>query len=255
MSMIAMRYPIFFCLTGVLSLTIIFGADKPVDAHRSERGKQDASAITRSINGPSSVVSDTAGGFHVAAADDNRIYHVSADGRLRPVAGSGQSGYRGDGGKADFARLTYPQSVALDSTGNLYIADSGNYRVRKVTPAGIINTVAGDGKWGDSGDGGPAVSARFGVSSIALDSAGNVYIADTNHYRIRKVASSGIISTAAGNGTMGFSGDAGPAAAAQLAYPEDVAVDTVGNLYIADSDYSCICKITPAGIITTVAGH
>src|SRR5258708_7626111 len=130
--------------------------------------------------------------------------------------------------------MSYPYGVAVDSTGSLYIADTGNYRIRKVS-GGVITTVAGNGTYGYSGDNGPATSAQISsVYGVAVDSTGNLYIADANNFRIRKV-SSGVITTVAGNGTPGYSGDNGPATSAQISYPYGVAVDSTGNLYIADT--------------------
>ena len=156
---------------------------------------------------------------------------------ITTVVGS-VAGFSGDGGPATSALLGRPVGgVAIDAAGNLFIEDMGNNRIRKVTLDGIISTVAGNGMSGFSGDGGPATSARFRfesgplVSGIAVDAAGNLFIADTSNYRIRKVTPAGIISTVAGNGTLGFSGDGGPATAAQLNYPYNVAVDTAGNIF------------------------
>jgi len=136
--------------------------------------------------------------------------------------------------------------VALDPAGNLYIADFGNSRVRKVTPGGTISTYAGTGTPGFAGDGGPATAAQLSFpQGVALDSAGNLYIADSNNNRIRKVTPGGTISTYAGTGLQGFSGDGGPAIDAQLWFPVGVALDSAGNLYIADQENQRIRKVTP----------
>jgi len=143
------------------------------------------------------------------------------------VAGNGAPGYGGDNGTATSAGLNYPYGVAVDSAGNLYIADFLNQRIRKVSN-GVITTVAGNGTGGYGGDNGPATSAElFEPVGVAIDSAGNLYIVDSYNNRIRKV-SNGVITTVAGNGTQGFSGDNGPATSAQLTYPEGVAVDAAG---------------------------
>lgn len=171
---------------------------------------------------------------------------------ISTVAGTGIAGFSGDGGPAQDAELSYPSAVALDSAGNLYIADSYNNRIRKIS-GGIITTVAGNGSVGFSGDGGPATSATLNEpGGVAVDAAGNLYLADTFNNRIRKVFG-GIITTIAGNGTAAFSGDGGLAISGTLNQPFDVTVDLAGNLYIADYANSRIRKVS-GGIITTFAG-
>ena len=178
------------------------------------------------------------------------------NGIITTVAGDGPQGDSGDGGQATSAQLSNPSGVAVDAAGNLYIADSGNHRIRKVAANGIITTVAGNGSYGYSGDGGRATSAQLAAPwGVAVDAAGNLYIADTNNGVIRKVAASGIITTVAGNGSHGYSGDGGPATSAQLNSPSGVAVDAAGNLYIADYGNYRIRKVATNGIITTVAGN
>ena len=161
-----------------------------------------------------------------------------------------------DGGTAVRAWLRFPNGAAVDDAGNLYIADTGNHRIRKVDASGVISTVAGSGKWGGyGGDGGPALQARlFAPSGVAADGAGNLYIADSWNHRIRKVDAAGNISTVAGSGRDGYSGDGGPALRAQLAEPWDAAADGAGNLYIADTGNNRIRKVDAAGVISTVAG-
>jgi sugar lactone lactonase YvrE len=172
------------------------------------------------------------------------------------VAGNGTGGYSGDGGLATAAQLKGSSGVSFDSEGNIYIADSGNHRIRKVTTAGIISTVAGNGTGGYSGDGGLATAGRLSFpQGITVDSAGNLYIADTFNHRIRKVTTAGIISSIAGNGTSGYSGDGGLATAGQLWFPQGVSIDSAGNLYIADSGNNRIRKVTTAAKISTVAGE
>ena len=177
---------------------------------------------------------------------------------IETVAGNGGVA---DGGAPTAAQLSYPTSVAVDSSDNIYIADVNNHRIRKVTAStGVITTVAGSGGSGYGGDGGPATAAQINAPrGVAVDSAGNIYIADTNNQRIRKVtASTGVITTVAGNGTKGRAGDNGPATSAQLNSPWDVAVDGDGNVYIADRLNARFRKVIAAGVdkgkITTVAG-
>ncbi|OGP11992.1 MAG: hypothetical protein A3G39_07000 [Deltaproteobacteria bacterium RIFCSPLOWO2_12_FULL_43_16] len=184
-------------------------------------------------------------------AGDSRIRKVDTYGTITTIAGTGESGFSGDGGPAIYAKLN-ASGLALDSAGNLYIA--GDNRVRKISINGIITTVAGNGTYGFSGDGGPATSARlYYPSDVAVDSQGNLFIADYGNNRIRKVSLDGIMTTVAGNGGSGFSGDGGSAISAQV-NPVDVAVDTQGNLYIADWNNNRIRKVDADGIITTVVG-
>ena len=160
---------------------------------------------------------DSSGNLYIADTGNNRIRKIS-NGVIATVAGNGTQGFSGDNGPASSAQLYLPSRIAVDSAGNLYIADSENNRIRKVSN-GVIITVAGSGTRGFSGDNGPATSAQLNApTGVAVDSAGNLYIADSGNNRIRKI-SNGVITTVAGNGTQGFSGDNGPATSAQLSYP------------------------------------
>jgi sugar lactone lactonase YvrE len=183
---------------------------------------------------------------------------LPAPGDIDTVAGYGTAGYSGDNGLATAADLNGPHNVAVDAAGNIYIADMWNNRIRKVTAStGIVTTVAGNGTPGYSGDGGAATSAElYYPSGVAVDVAGNLYIADAGNNLIRKVmASTGDISTVAGNRTESYSGDGGPATCAEMNTPYDVAVDASGNIYISDSNNNRVRKVTvSSGIITTVAG-
>ncbi len=210
---------------------------------------------------PVGVAIDKAGNIFIADHDNNRIRKISATtGIITSVAGSGLEGFDGDNGLATAAALKEPTSVALDSSGNLLIADSGNYRIRRVSAdSAIITTVAGGGEPQDRlGDNGPATGAELSVlHGIALDQDDNFYIADAGNNRIRKVdARTKIISTIAGTGTLGFSGDNGPASGASLDSPERLAFDAEGNLYIADTGNCRVRKVDAAtGIISTIAGN
>jgi uncharacterized protein (TIGR03437 family) len=209
-------------------------------------------ATSAELNFPAGVAVDSAGNLYIADTDNNRIRKVS-NGVITTVAGNGLGGFSGDNGPATSARLTNPEGVAVDSAGNLYVADTTNQRIRKVSN-GVITTIAGNGLTGFSGDNGPAANAQLNSPyGVAVDSTGNLYIADTENQRIRKV-SSGVITTLAGNGTAGSSGDGGPATSARLGSPLGIAVDIAGNLYIADRDNSRIRKVA-SGVITTVAGN
>lgn len=184
---------------------------------------------------------------------------LPATGNISTVAGNGSAGYSGDAGQATHAEINNAEGIAVDINGDIYLADSANNRIRKVTATtGVISTIAGNGNAGFSGDGGPATSATFNCpTSVAVDGYGNVYVADLNNQRIRKiVASTGIITTVAGNGNDGYNGDAQPAIQAELNNPSSVAVDSFGNLYIADLNNQRIRKITvKTGIISTIAGN
>ena len=205
---------------------------------------------------PYRVARDSAGNLYVADGSSRRIRKVSAAGIITTVAGRGTGQSSGDGGPATLAELIQPLGVAVDPAGNVYIADEGSNRIRKVNTAGIISTIAGNGKQGFNGDGGPATSASlYEPSGVAVDPAGNVYIADAGNLRIRKVDTAGTITTIAGNGKEGFSGDGGPAPSAELTFPVEVAVDPAGNVYIADEGSNRIRKVNTAGTISTIAGN
>ena len=210
-------------------------------------------AVTASLV-PVGVAVDTGGNLYIA--EGNRIRKMTTNGIIHTVAGTGMVGSTGDEGPAISAGLNTPWAVALDSAGSLYIADSGNNRIRKVTTDGIIHGFAGSGEpLGPSGDGGPATSAvLWNPVGLALDAAGGVYIADYGNNRIRKVTPDGIIGTVAGNGCFCYAGDGGPAVNSGVAQPYGVAVDSAGNLYIADTWNYRVRKVTPDGAITTIAG-
>ncbi|HXP08168.1 MAG TPA: Ig-like domain repeat protein [Acidobacteriaceae bacterium] len=217
-------------------------------------------ATSAQLNSPVGVAFDSAGNLYIGDNSNSRVRKVNAaTGIITTVVGNGTAGYSGDGGPATSAELNGPEVVALDSAGNLYIAEYYNNRIRKVAAAtGIITTVAGNGTQNYSGDGGSATSAAlWSPTGVAVDSANNLYIADFGNHRIRKVtAATGIITTVAGNGTLGYSGDGGPATGAELADPTHVVLDSVGNLIIADPGNNRVRKVTVAtGIITTVAGN
>jgi len=183
------------------------------------------------------------------------VYRVASDGTLILIAGTGFTGFSGDGGPASAALLNYVHGVAVDGAGNVFVADTYNNRIRKITPDGIISTVVGTGAWGSGGDGGPAPAAQLGAPrGLTIDRAGNLVIADVGNNRIRMVTPDGVINTVAGNGTAGFSGDGGPATSAQLNYPVAVSVDGAGNLFIADRHNNRIRMVNAAGIIITLTG-
>ncbi|MER0443496.1 RICIN domain-containing protein [Streptomyces sp. Edi4] len=213
------------------------------------------SAVSARLNSPHGVAVDGAGNVYVADADNNRVRRVTVDGKISTFAGSGAAGFDGDGGPAVSARLNSPHGVAVDGAGNVYVADADNNRVRRVTVDGKISTFAGSGAAGFDGDGGPAVSARLNSPhGVAVDGAGNVYVADADNNRVRKVTVDGKISTFAGSGAAGFDGDGGPAVSAQLDCPLGVVVDSAGILYVSDHNNHRVRKVTADGTISTVAG-
>lgn len=183
-------------------------------------------ATTAQLSLPGAVAVDSAGNGYIVDTWNNRIGKVDTSGTINTIAGTGFAGVLGDGGPATSAQVNEPEGIALDSSGNIYIADYGNSKIRKIDTSGTINTVAGTGSTGYSGDGGPATAASLNLpTGVAIDTAGNVYIADNQNSRIRKVNSSGDITTIISTGTSGVS---------TLFFPEDVAVDTAGHVYVAD---------------------
>ncbi len=195
-------------------------------------------ASTAALNLPAAVARDSQGNLYIAERYNHRVRKVSAEGEISTVAGNGEEGYAGDGGPATAARLTLPSGVAVDLSGNLYIADSGNHVVRRVDPEGIITTLAGTGEAGFSGDRGGAASARLNEpTALALDGQGNLLIADRLNHRIRwvKLKPGNPINTLAGTGKNRFEGEGGPAYQAALNQPWDVTVDSLGRVYIADA--------------------
>ena len=253
-----LRLPVatLFILSGLLFLPSLTPSGlAQVITTVAGNGSENAPAISAQLSEPFGLALDGSGNLYIADRANHRIRKVSPSGLITTVAGTGDVGNSGDGGPATCARLFSPFGVAVDGSGNLYIADFGNCRIRKVNTSGVISTVAGTGSCGYGGDGGPAISARLNSPiDVALDGSGNLYIADRNNHRIRKVNASGVISTVAGTGIYGYSGDGGLATSAQLNNPYNVTVDDTGQLYISDTFNHRIRKVAASGVITTVAG-
>jgi sugar lactone lactonase YvrE len=209
-------------------------------------------ATKADLYAPIAVAVDEEGNLYITDANNYRIRKVDKEGIITTIAGTGKAGYSGDGGPATAAKLTEPGGLAFDAKGNLYLSDYTS--VRKIDPSGTITTVAGTGRAGFSGDGGPAIEAQVTAGDVALDSKGNLYISDGENQRIRKVDKDGVITTIAGSGKKGYSGDGGPATEATFEDPWGITVDGEGNLFIADHHNSVVRKVDRHGKITTVAG-
>ena len=212
-------------------------------------------ATNAELFNPAEVILDAAGNMYIADDQNNRIRKINTAGIITTIAGNGTGGYSGDGGQATAAELYDPTGLCFDTAGNLYIAEYGNSRIRMINTNEIISTVAGDGAFGFSGDGGQATNAECNSpEGVAFDTHGNLYIADFYNNCIRMVNTAGIISTVAGTGTAGYSGDGGQATGATLYRPAEIAFDTNGNMYIADEYNNRIRKVNTAGIISTIVG-
>ncbi len=192
----------------------------------------------------------------VLGLGQHMVRKVDTAGLITTIAETGTAGFNGDNIAPTSAELNSPGGVAVDVTGNVFIADINDNMVRKVDAAGLITTIAGTGTAGFNGDNIAATSAQLNSpSGIAVDSLGNVYIADHNNQRVRRVDTAGLITTVVGTGTSGFSGDGGPAVSAQLFSPTGLAIDTVCNVYVVDEGNQRIRKISSGGVVTSIAGN
>ncbi len=213
-------------------------------------------ATSAPLIAPECALADGNGNLIVSNTSAHTVRRVDSAGTITTVAGTGTAGFAGDGGLATLAEMNSTPSIALDGAGNMYIADNQNHRIRRVDAAGIITTVAGNGAAGFSGDGGAATSAELdNPQGVAIDGGGNLVIADTLNARIRRVDSTGVITTIAGNGTAGFFGDNGQATSAELSRPISIAFDAAGNLFVSDTGNARIRAIAPSGVIKTLAGN
>ncbi len=213
------------------------------------------SSVNAQFNSPSLLSIDSIANLYIADLGNQRIREINNKGIISTMAGCGVIGFSGDGSRATDAKMNAPYNITLNSKGDMFIADFGNQRIRKVDKNGIISTIAGNGTIGYTGDGGPAINAQLNYPSDAItDSFGNIYISDESNNCIRKINSAGIISTIAGNGTAGYSGDSGKAISAQLAGPIGLVLDNNGNLFVADNGNNCIRMITTDRYIFTIAG-
>ena len=214
-------------------------------------------ATQAEINRVVGLAVDAAGNIYLADQNNNRVRKVDTNGAITTFAGTGAAGYSGDGGPAVQAQLNGPLGVCVGPSGAIYVNDEGNGRVREISPSGTITTVAGNGSTVNSGDDGPATAAGFVIPiRCAVDSSGNLFIVDQGAFRVRKVDGSGIITTYAGTGAQGFSGDGGPATQADMNNPTWATVDASGNLYVTDQFNFRIRMVNAAsGTISTVAGN
>jgi sugar lactone lactonase YvrE len=215
----------------------------------------EGTAFKMSFDRPEALAVAPDGAVFLSDGFNHAVFRLAPDGEVERVAGTGEAGYAGDGGPGANARLYRPADLRLDRSGNLYIADVRNHRVRRLDPAGRITTVAGTGEQGFSPDGTVATEARLDTPwGLGLDLEDRLLIGDAGNQRVRRIDHDGRLVTLAGNGTQGYAGDGGPALAASLNYPEALAMDQHGRLYIGDEWNNAIRVIDTNGVISTIMG-
>jgi sugar lactone lactonase YvrE len=251
---IADQYNNRICKVSVTTGTITWVAGDGTAGYSGD------SALAKYVDlyNPSGVWVDTLGHIFIADCYNHRIRKVdTANGWMYTIAGDSTSGFSGDGGPAANAKLSYPSAICMNNDGDIFFIDYGNDRIRKITAAGTIVTVAGNGVLGYGGDDSIATNAKLlAPSGICIDNSGNLYIADEGNNRIRMVnITTGIITTVVGNGVPGFLGDGASAKTAELNGPQGVFVDAAGNIYIADANNNRIREVNTSGIISTVVGN
>lgn len=241
---------LFACSAHTQTVTTISGNGTP--SYTGDGGQ--ASAAT--LNHPDVVKIDKAGNLFIADEFNHVIRRISTSGVITTVAGTGISGYTGDNGPDTAAKLSRPSDVTFDAIGNIYITELGNAVIRKIGLTGIITTIAGTGTNGYSGDNGPATAARLSDPlGLTFDNSGNLFFSDIGNRRVRKINTAGIITTIAGTGMAGYSGDGGPATAAAIRFGGYLTIGAAGELFIADYGNHVVRKIDHSGIINTIVGN
>lgn len=234
--------------SAVSTLPTISGAGQLL-AGSGTAGATNGSSATAQFNAPNGVAADYEGNLYVADTTNHRIRKVAPDGTVSTLAGSGTAGAANGTGTA--AQFNNPTDVAIGPMGNIYVADSSNHRIRKITPAGVVTTFAGSGTAGTTN--GSPTSARFNTPrSVAADASGNVYVADTGNHRLRKISPEGVVATFAGSGTVGTT--EGAPTSARFSSPDGIALDKDGTAYVADRGNNRIRKVTSSGTVSTLAG-
>jgi len=249
-SILTCLFSFFICISVSSQVITTFAGNGVIGCDIS------GSSTSVKVRNPLGMSFDVNGNLYFCNQQCHTICKIDTSGIFSVVAGNGVPGFEGDGLAATLSKLNYPNDIAIDSAGNLYIADALNNRIRKIDIlTGIINTVAGTGISGYGGDSGMATSAVFnGINGIVFDRKGSLYVSDCYNNRIRKINNSGIITTIAGNGIAGYSGDGGYADTAMLNQPFDVVADKYGNIYFPDANNKRIRRVDTSGIISTIAG-